>query len=931
MLLFTASIVNQTKKKFNVTFIKLLSFEVKVDKCEPKVVVLPQHGHRFMIFSNKNPSKLEYSFHYLDIKSLESKTPQESTFPLLSLESLIPKIDLTPGERMTTLTKQLDAIVVSDHSACSGFSRMYVCVCDLYGYSLVEEIIWDLDTIYLSHDSRTLYLRDFDHLAVRVTDHHTVSRDHVPLLGALQFNEWFSGLDASNMRMTAEALAEILKVTRKNNSLTTLNLASTGLKSDFLQKFSSALSSNLTSKIVSLNLSGNILEDKGISYLSEAISNMVHGMQSLDLAQCSIGNKGVNRLMESISSNHIMANTLCTLYLSGNNLKGDELRALYNFLAQPNVLQKLDLSDTETPLEPLFTALTRGSTQHMEELNVSGNPFTNKKSKDGKPSSSWKQFFSSALVLSKLNMSNTRLPAPALKDLLTGLSSNVNKPLVYLDLSCNDLRSEGGMVLGSCVANLQNIHGLDLSDNGLDVNLTEILPWFGKNGTIHHLSIGKNFSQLRNKALQQALEGLVRAIQDEHCALESLSIADSKLRLDTTVIINALGSNSTLKSLDISGNQIGDIGAKMLAKALTINSTLTSVTWDRNNITAAGLRDVSQALQRNMTMLEMPLPIFDIAASVRINPDMIHSASMQIQTCLQRNHALKKINYDQCYRLQQGFLVSSAQTIIDKKVRNIHIILNSLCESDSLSPEEFAQTNKLLADADRAKQILMALQAVVSKCEEPPNKFSDSIKQVTHTLTGSVNNQLEQVRLDMLKMVSQECNSVVASKETESMLESGAQSRGQLSPSEIGGLIDRHFVSDIQNKLSLLNFNMAFYIAEEVIEKVVDLLQAKYKELKTLKRGTLESTATIQSTQSEGAVDVNEELADSISPTLGMTYLGDTHENRMSVMKTLKRRPQSILVKSPEETNREFTGAMNSQSGADDQTEQTVVIAENAG
>jgi len=73
-------------------------------------------------------------------------------------------------------------------------------------------------------------------------------------------------------------------------------------------------------------LYNSVLSCLGISYLSEAISNMVHGMQSLDLAQCSIGNKGVNRLMESISSNHIMANTLCTLYLSGNNLKGDELR-----------------------------------------------------------------------------------------------------------------------------------------------------------------------------------------------------------------------------------------------------------------------------------------------------------------------------------------------------------------------------------------------------------------------------------------------------------------------------------------------------------------------------------------------------------------------------------------------------------------------------
>lgn len=68
--------------------------------------------------------------------------------------------------------------------------------------------------------------------------------------------------------------------------------------------------------------------------------------------------------------------------------------------------------------------------------------------------------------------------------------------------------------------------------------------------------------------------------------------------MDTTVVINALGSNSTLKSLDISGNMMGDIGAKMLAKALTINSTLTKVIWDKNNITALGLRDVALALER---------------------------------------------------------------------------------------------------------------------------------------------------------------------------------------------------------------------------------------------------------------------------------------------------------------------------------------------
>ena len=52
------------------------------------------------------------------------------------------------------------------------------------------------------------------------------------------------------------------------------------------------------------------------------------------------------------------------------------------------------------------------------------------------------------------------------RELMLGLSANVNQPAVHVDLSCNDMKSEGGLVLGGCVANLKNIHGLDLSDNG---------------------------------------------------------------------------------------------------------------------------------------------------------------------------------------------------------------------------------------------------------------------------------------------------------------------------------------------------------------------------------------------------------------------------------------------------------------------------------
>lgn len=57
-------------------------------------------------------------------------------------------------------------------------------------------------------------------------------------------------------------------------------------------------------------------------------------------------------------------------------------------------------------------------------------------------------------------------------------------------------------------------------------------------------------------------------------SLQSLSVADSRLKLRTSILINALGSNTCLAKVDLSGNGMEDIGAKMLSKALQINSSL---------------------------------------------------------------------------------------------------------------------------------------------------------------------------------------------------------------------------------------------------------------------------------------------------------------------------------------------------------------------
>ena len=47
-----------------------------------------------------------------------------------------------------------------------------------------------------------------------------------------------------------------------------------------------------------------------------------------------------------------------------------------------------------------------------------------------------------------------------------------------------------------------------------------------------------------------------------------------------------------------SGNQMGDIGARMLSKALVMNKRLEAIYWDRNNTSPQGFGDVAAALQK---------------------------------------------------------------------------------------------------------------------------------------------------------------------------------------------------------------------------------------------------------------------------------------------------------------------------------------------
>ncbi|CAL8368422.1 unnamed protein product, partial [Boreogadus saida] len=471
---------------------------------------------------------------------------------------------------------------------CGGFSETYAALCDYNGIGCKEEVQWDVDTIYHSQDNREFNLLDFSHLD---------SRDLAVIVASMAYNTWFTKLHCKDMRLGSEVVDQVLHTVSKSNCLEELTLENAGLKSDFPQKMASALSENPSSVIHSLNLSHNTLDNQGVSNLILQVCRLNKGLRLLNLSKSSLSSKGVVSLSQALCSSDDYSNSLIHLDLSRNPgvLSGDDATNLYLFLAQPNCLVHLDLSGTDCTVDLLFGALLRGCCADLSYLNLSKNTFSHRRARDSLPT--FRQFFSSAFSLTHVSLASMKVPPDSLRALFLGLANNPHITDLHLDISGCELRSAGAGVLQELFPRVACVGTLDISDNGLDGDMLVVLPSFSRHPSLKHLLLGKNFN-VKGRLLDEILQKLVHLVQEEDCALHSLSLADSRLRQRGTVLVNALGSNAGLRKVDLSGNCLEDSGAKMLSKALQINTTLRSVTWDRNNTTVLGLQDVARALDQ---------------------------------------------------------------------------------------------------------------------------------------------------------------------------------------------------------------------------------------------------------------------------------------------------------------------------------------------
>uniref|UniRef100_A0A3Q3JLC8 CARMIL pleckstrin homology domain-containing protein n=1 Tax=Monopterus albus TaxID=43700 RepID=A0A3Q3JLC8_MONAL len=778
--------IRKVLDKQAIKFVRAIKQETRSGKSEDRILVLTTW--RLYLFSVKVPTKVEVTFNFLEIRAMNTYREHQvvidtdkTTYPLrlqtqdqlehmVTVPSiLILKGDLIDGSHKFSPSSESP---LEPQKTCGGFSETYAALCDYNGIGCKEEVQWDVDTIYHSQDNREFNLLDFSHLD---------SRDLAVIVASIAYNTWFTKLYCKDMRIGSEVVDQVLHTVSKSNSLEELTLENAGLKSDFPQKMASALSENPASVIHSLNLAHNTLDNQGVSNLIQQVCRLNKGLHLLNLSKTSLSSKGVVSLSQALCSSDDYSSSLLHLDLSKN----------------PGVLSG-------------------------EDATVRDFQF---KSRDSLPT--FRQFFSSAFSLTHVSLASMKVPPDSLRALFLGLSNNPHITDLHLDISSCELRSAGAGVIQELFPRVSCVGTLDISDNGLDADLLAVIPAFSRHPSLKHLMLGRNFN-IKGRVLDDILQKLVHLVQEEECALQSLSLADSRLRQWGTVLVNALGSNTCLRKVDLSGNLLEDSGAKMLSKALQINTTLRSVTWDRNNTTATGFQDVARALEHNFTLQYMPLPLCDVTQAYRSAPEKTDQALTKIQRALLRNNQTQRFSQKQALRLHQGLVTSTAEQVMERlcvRVQQQVCVLKG-CEEG----EEVQMARQILKEARNSRALYPSLceLAHVMSVDGPVKQRLDAL---AGELAKAADKELQVVVDSMVSLCRELCPVSCSAAERLSPPLSSISEQVAIPRSAIRNALMERAAEDINRALEEVKLSVVSYLTNSIVDQILQELYATHKTL----------------------------------------------------------------------------------------------------
>jgi hypothetical protein len=360
----------------------------------------------------------------------------------------------------------------------------------------------------------------------------------------------------------------------------------------------------------------------------------------------------------------------------------------------------------------------------------------------------------------------------------------------------------------------------------MDGDLANVVLAISKNKSLRHLQMGRSMK----KHMSTIMDSIVHILQDDECLLQSLFIPDCRLRSDTFNLLNALGDNKSLETLDISGNLIGDSGARLMAKALQINNKLKTIIFDRNNVTLLGYNDIAYALESNRTLHYIPFPIYDVAPCMKANAERTDAIMRKIQDLLNRNVTLRR-NSLKSFPLQPGFLLTSKQQALERLVAQTQEAIKNYSAVDSItSHNDINHATGVIQDAENSKQLLVRLQEV-AKHRDDGHPVEAKLQQAACDVHTSICDYLQITTDKMLKCCKEQCPYILHDEQTVQEIKKGCKNKKQIPLDFVTTCIKQQAGVDIMNRVRELNLIVAAQLSEQITDEVYEALMRSYKIL----------------------------------------------------------------------------------------------------
>ena len=487
-------------------------------------------------------------------------------------------------------------------------------------------------------------------------------------------------LDLDDNRIPEQLADKLASVIRSNTSLEKLWLSDNHLGSSTVV-VANALKDISTLK--EINLNGNQNRSKELAAEIASIVTNNKALESLLLSNNNLNDDGVIKIAQSLCKH----SKLKVFNLQSNNITEEVAEALLSVITSNSGLEKLYLGNNQLHLGFLKIAIGLQKISSLKVLDVNNNAIPNQLADE------LASVIRGNTSLEKLWLggnhlgSSTIVVANALKDISTLKEINLNgnqnrskelaaeiasivtnnKALESLLLRNNNLNDDGVIKIAQSLCKHSKLKEFNLRNNNITEEAAEaLLSVITSNNCLENLYLGNNQLQLgflkiaiglqkmsslkvldvNNNAIPNQLADELASVIRSNTLLEKLWLGDNHLGSSTIVVANALKDISTLKEINLNGNQNRSKElATEIASIVTNNKALESLLLRNNNLNDDGVIKIAQSLCKHSKLKEFNLR----------NNNITEEAAEALLSVITSNNCLENL-YLGNNQLQLGFL-----------------------------------------------------------------------------------------------------------------------------------------------------------------------------------------------------------------------------------------------------------------------------------